>query len=266
MYRDISPVKDPDQCFKIHALVCTYNDHVSLPFTLDSVKDVVDSIIVADGAYKLYYQTYKKYFPDSEPWSTDGTLEMLNIFPDLPPVKLIQCPDGKPWKNQCVKRTALLDAVPDKDWFIVLDSDEMLYSDSGGVVSGVYEIMQSGCIAGRVPLYNVGLDISGMITFWHPRIFLKLPGMHYSRKHWLLCDYAERVVESEYPVYATNTFVLTHLRVLRHHRRIAPHMSYMLKLSGRGWLEPGSPEFKQEKEYPVEEKTREELNWKTNQV
>lgn len=237
-----------DTAFKIHAVISTYNDHISLPFTLDSVKDVVDNIIVADGAYKLYYDTYREFEPDAKPYSTDGTLEMLKIFKDLPPVQLIETPNGKPWLNQTVKRTALIDAVPDKDWFIILDSDEMLYSDQGGIMLGIYEIMQSGCIAGRVPLYNIGLDVSGMIPYWHPRIFLKFPGMHYDRKHWLLCDWAERVIEVDYPVHWTDRFVITHLRVLRHHRRIAPHMSYMMKLSDQGWLEPDEPTFKVEKE------------------
>jgi len=236
---------DPDQCFQIHALVNTYNDHISLPFTLNSIRDVVDTIIVADGAYEAYYKTYRKFEKDAKPWSTDSTLQMLKIIPKLPPIKLIECPNHKPWKNQCVKRTALLDAVPSKDWFIIVDCDEMLFGD---VTRGINEIMGSGCIAGRVPLYNVGLDVSGYVPFWHPRIFLKLPGMHYSRKHWLLCDFAERVIEMEYPVWTSDAFVLTHLKVLKHYRRLAPHQSYMNKMSTLGWLEPNAPQFKLEKE------------------
>lgn len=235
-----------DKPFQIHCLICTYNDHVSLPFALDSVRDCVDSIIVADGAYKLYYDTYRKQEKSAKPWSTDGTLEILKILSkDLPPMKLIETPQGKPWVNQVQKRTALIDAVPDKDWFLILDSDEMFYGD---VVKGVDEVMTSGCISGRVPLYNVGLDISGFIPFWHPRIFLKLPGMHYERKHWLLCDFAHRVIEHDYPVWGTDAFVLTHFKVFRSHRRLAPHMSYMHHLSLGGWLEPKSEVFKMEKE------------------
>ncbi len=236
--------------FKIHALICVYNDHVALPFALDSVKDVCDSIIVADGAYDLYYKHYRKYDKNAKPWSTDGTLEILKSIPNLPPITLIECPNGKPWKNQVVKRNALLNAVPIKDWFLILDSDEMFY---GSVKKGVWEIMTSGCIAGRVALYNVGLDISGLIPFWHPRIFLKLPGMHYQRKHWLLCDWAERVIEVDYPVHATDSFVLAHFKVFKDHRRLAPHMSYMVDMSSKGWLEPKSEFFmKQKKEQELE--------------
>jgi len=163
---------------------------------------------------------------------------LLHCIPNLPPITLIECPGGKPWRNQVVKRTALLDAVPDKDWFLILDSDEMFYGDIWG---GVREIMSSGCVAGFTPIFNIGLDTSGFRPFWHPRVFLKLPGMHYARQHWLLYDFADRVVEHVYPLWSTNQFVLVHFKVFRGMRRLAPHMSYMLDMSKRGWQEPDSP-------------------------
>ena len=232
--------------FKIHALICTYNDLPTLPLAVDSVLESVDSIIVADGAYKLYYENYLKHDKTVKPYSTDGTREILEVFKEKNmPIKIINCPDGKPWANQVVKRTALLDAVPVKDWFIILDSDEMFY---GNVTAGVDEVMRSGCVQGHMPLFNVGLDVSGLITFWHPRIFLKLPGMHYERKHWLLCDFAHRVLEETYPSWGTDKFVLAHLKLFRNHKRMAPHMSYMLDMGEKGWLEPNSEVFKTETE------------------
>jgi hypothetical protein len=135
--------------------------------------------------------------------------------------------------------------VPDKDWFIILDSDEMLY---GNVVGGVNEVMGSGCIAGCMPLFNPGLDINGIIPFWHPRIFLKLPGMYYERKHWLICDFADRVIENTYPLWMTNQCVMAHFKVFRNMRRLAPHMSYMLDMGKNGWVEPESKIFKTERE------------------
>jgi glycosyltransferase involved in cell wall biosynthesis len=229
-------LKEENPPFKIHCLVCTYNDHVALPLTLDSVKDVCDSIIIADGAYKTYYDVYKAFDSSVRPWSTDGTLEIIKALePHLPPVKLIGAPNGKPWPNQVVKRNALVDAVPTQDWFLVLDSDELFYGD---IEAGVNEIMASGCVCGRVPLYNVGLEIEGWLPFWHPRIFMKLPGMHYWRKHWLLSDSDNRVLENEYPMWATDKFCLAHLKIFRDQRRLAPHQKYMDKLSANGWVEP----------------------------
>jgi len=225
---------------KVHATINVYNDHVMLPIGLASIKNHVDTIIVADGAYQLYYENYVKHHPETKPWSTDGTLEILKAIPDLPPIQLIECPDGKPWRNQCVKRTALLDAVPEGDWFIILDTDEMLWGD---IERGLLKIMASGCIAGQTPLYNPGLDASMMKPFWHPRIFLKIDGMHYSRKHWLLRDYAGRVVEFDYPVVWTDAFVFAHLKAFKEEGRAAPHYGYMEMMSEAGWIEPHSAPF-----------------------
>jgi hypothetical protein len=221
---------------KTHVLINLYNDYSTLMMALHSVKHVVDDIIVADGAYRLYFKEFKKHFKEAKPWSTDGSLDILeSMKPHLPPIKLIECPDGKPWMNQCVKRSALLDAVPEGDWFIVLDADEMLYGDAE---YGLNIIQSSGCIAGVTPLYNPGLDASAMTPYWHPRVFLKLEGMHYARKHWLLQDEQKRVIEVCYPVKWTDEMVLVHLKIFRGKGRLMPHFGYMHMMSLDGWMEP----------------------------
>ena len=219
-----------------HALINLYNDYSTLLMALHSIKDVVDTIIVADGAYRLYYEEYKQHFKEAKPWSTDGSLQILDAMKNnLPPIKMIDCPNGKPWSNQCIKRTALLDAVPQGDWFIVLDADEMFYGDAG---YGLNEIQSSGCIAGTTPLYNPGLDASAMVPYWHPRIFLKLDGMHYTKKHWILQDEEKRMIETCYPVKWTDEMVLVHLKIFRGKGRLMPHFGYMHMMSLEGWLEP----------------------------
>lgn len=219
-----------------HAIINLYNDYSTLTLAIHSVKDIVDSIIVADGAYKLYYDNYIKHHKDAKPWSTDGSFEILDALRvHVPPIKMIMCPDGRPWMNQCVKRTALIDAVPEGDWFIVLDADEMLYGDQQ---YGLQEIQSSGCLAGAMPFYNPGLDASTMFPYWHPRIFLKLDGMHYARKHWLLQDGEKRVIETCYPVKWTDEMVLAHLKIFRGKGRLMPHLGYMHMMSLEGWMEP----------------------------
>ena len=135
-----------DRGFKIHVLINIYNDHVFLPLALSSVQYAADHIIVADGAYKQYYEEYIKYFPKAKPYSTDGSREMFDILKDLPSIKLIDPPNGEPWENQCVKRTALLDAVPEGDWFIILDSDEMIY---GHLTDGMDEFVCQSIFGGK---------------------------------------------------------------------------------------------------------------------
>jgi len=225
---------------KVHCLINLYNEYATLPLCLSSGRDIFSSFIVADGAYKKYFEFYKKKHPKAEVFSTDGSLELLHVIPNLPPVKLIMPPGGKPWLNQCVKRTAMLDAVPDGEWFYILDADEMLYGEAR---DGFLDIMGSGCIAGSSPIYNPGLDISVMSPVWHPRLFLKVPGMFYDRKHWLLKDYAGRVVEKEYPTKWTDQFVLAHLKVFKERGRLMPHLGYMKTMSIDGWIEPHSKQF-----------------------
>jgi len=213
-----------------------YNDYSTLPLAVNSVYEFVDDIIVADGAYQQYYDTFRQYHVKAKPWSTDGSIELLKALPHIEPkLKIIECPNGEPWENQCVKRTALLDAVPDGHWFIILDSDECLH---GEVEEALQFIGLSGCIAGSTPMYTPGLDAGNFWPAWHPRVFAKLPGMNYSRKHWNLQDDVKRIIEKTYPVQWTDRMVLVHLKVFRGGKRLTPHLSYMEMKSLDGWLEP----------------------------
>jgi len=221
---------------KVHLLLNVYNDYSTLGLAVNSVKDYVDRIIVADGAYQLYYETMRQFQKDVEPWSTDGSIEVLRAIPDIQgKLEVINCPSNECWENQCVKRTALLDAVPEGDWFIILDSDEMLYGD---VEPALRHIRSSGCIAGATPMYTPGLDAGQLWPIWHARVLLKLSGMNYSRKHWNLRDEHNRIIEKCYPVQWTDFMVLVHLKVFRGGKRLLPHLGYMHMMSLDGWLEP----------------------------
>jgi glycosyltransferase involved in cell wall biosynthesis len=218
-----------------HLLLSMYNDYSTLGLCINSVRDHVDSVIVADGAYAKYYGEYKKFVKDAKPYSTDGSIEILQAIPSIKGKLKFLENDHKPWENQCVKRTALLDAVPDGDWFIVLDSDELLHGD---VDDALEVIKHSGCIAGVMPMYTPGLDAGGFYPMWHPIVFQKLPGMKYTRKHWNLQDEHNRIIEKSYPVQWTDRMVLVHLKVFRGGKRLYPHLSYMNMMSLDGWMEP----------------------------
>jgi len=220
---------------KVHAVVCLYNDRTFLASMLESLREHVDSIIIADGAYRLYYQTYRETHPDAKPYSTDGSLEIIKSFPQLPPLHMIDCPDGKPWLNQVVKRTALVEAVPDGDWFIIIDADEMLLGDIDG---GMVDIANSGCMVAGTPYYNPGLTTAAVKMRWHPWIYLKQEGMHYFQAHWLLCDKHRRIIEQVYPIKWTDKFVWCHFKAFKQLNRVMPHENYMELLSPQGWLEP----------------------------
>lgn len=228
---------------KIHALLNIYNDRTFLPACLESVQDVVDSIIVADGAYMLYYESYKRLNRDAMPWSTDGTLEIIKSMTGLPPITWVSPPLAEPnspidyecWPNQTDKRTALIEQVPIGDWFIIIDADELLMGDPKEAMEAVYD---SGCLAASTPMYSPGTHEDRVKVEWHPRTFKKMEKMHYKGSHWHLRDKYGRIIEERYPIYWTDVMALVHLKPFKTQTRLIPHQNYMVELAGRGWLEP----------------------------
>jgi hypothetical protein len=222
---------------KHYILLNVYNDRTFLPAALESIKDCADGIIVADGAYKLYYEHYKEFTPDAQPYSTDGTLQIIAAFKGLPEVKYLYSPDGREacWQNQVVKRTALIEAVPVGDWFTILDADEMIMGDYQESLENIYD---SGCVVASCPLYNPGTEMERTIPQWHPRVFKKTPNMHYRGTHWHLRDQHERVIEDKYPIFWTDKYAIVHFKSFKDQTRLIPHQSYMVDLMNRGWQEP----------------------------
>ncbi len=241
------------QTLKLHAVLNIYNDRTFLAATLESIREVVDEVIVADGAYQVYFEHYQEFVPTAKPWSTDGSLAIINNFEGLPPLRMIPMPEKqidelvcgdkiRPattevqcWENQAVKRTALVDAVPVGDWFIILDADEMVMGDFQEFMEQAYE---SGCKVANCPLYNPGTHAERVVMSWHPRVFEKTEGMHYSGTHWHLRDRHERIIEEKYPIFHSDIFAIVHFKPFKDQSRLIPHQNYMVDLMQRGWLEP----------------------------
>jgi len=217
----------------MYAVINLYNDCQFLAACLEGIKQYVSGIVVADGAYELYFREYKKLFPRAEPFSTDGSLEIIKAL-DLPPWRIITN-NREPWLNQTVKRNALIDAVPDGEWFLIIDADEGLL---GHIEAAFREIEESGCVVAQMPFVNLGADLDRMQYFWHPRVFLKTRGMRYDQTHWQLYDWAGRIIENTYPIWWTQTCVMVHFKLLKAQNRLEPHQRYMDKLGYRGWAEP----------------------------
>lgn len=222
---------------KLHALINIYNDRTFLGATLESIREVVDQVIVADGAYDVYFQHYKEFMPDAEPFSTDGSLAIIENFKGLPTTRFLHPPNGreKCWENQAIKRSVLVDAVPVGDWFIIIDADEMVMGDFQEYMEQAYE---SGCIVANCPLYNPGTHAERVVPSWHPRVFEKTEGMHYRGTHWHLRDRHERIIEEKYPMFHSDIFAIVHFKPFKDQSRLIPHQNYMVDLMQRGWLEP----------------------------
>lgn len=227
----------------IHALLNVYNDRMFLAACLESLVDNVDTIIVADGAYNLYYEHYLQFDRKAKPWSTDGSLEIIKSFRDGPEVQWIRPPEPEPnsgleaecWSSQTVKRSALIDAVPDGDSFLIIDADEML---AGDFQEGVEGWLESELVCCHFPLYCPGTEFERVTPKWHPRLFRKTEGMHYRGTHWHLRDRFGRIIEEKYPIYWTGVMSLIHLKPFKTKARLIPHANYMNELGNQGWLEP----------------------------
>jgi hypothetical protein len=222
---------------KLHALLNLYNDRSFLGACLESLKDTVDRVVVADGAYKLYYERYKEFVPDALPASTDGSLQIIESFKGLPETLYLHPDGGRDacWANQVIKRTALIDAVPVGDWFIIIDADEMMMGDFQESMEATYD---SGCVVASCPLYNPGTHMERVIPQWHPRVFKKTENMHYKGTHWHLRDKFDRIIEEKYPIFWTDKFAIVHFKTFKDQSRLIPHQNYMVDLMNRGWQEP----------------------------
>ena len=219
----------------IHALLNLYNDRTFLGACLESLIDNVDRLIVADGAYRLYYEHFLQFDPSAKPYSDDGTLEIIQAFKGLPPYTIIKAPDDRVWENQIVKRTKLVESVPDGDEFLIIDADEMIVGD---FQEGVEQWYDSGCVCCNFPLYSPGTEFERVTPRWHPRLFKKLPGMHYRGTHWHLRDRHGRIVEEKYPKFWTPLMTIVHMKPFKSKARLIPHANYMADLGTKGWLEP----------------------------
>ena len=111
----------------------------------------------------------------------------------------------------------------------------MIVGDFQEGVEGWYD---SGCVCCNFGIYSPGTEFERFTPEWHPRLFKKMPGMHYRGTHWHLRDQYERIIEEKYPKYHTDLFALVHLKPFKSKARLIPHANYMSELGQVGWLEP----------------------------
>lgn len=221
---------------KLWGTINLYNDPAFLAACLESIREHVDGIIVVDGAYEAYLTHFKEFNPWATAWSTDGTLEIIKAMRDLPETHIFKTKDENTcWPNQVEKRNYMISQVPDGDYFLGIDSDEMLMGDIQEALEKFYE---SGCIAAQMPLYTPGTQMDRVIPKWHPRIFMKRPGMHYTGTHWHLRDKQDRIIEEKYPMFWTDLMAIVHFKSFKSQSRLIAHQNYMVSLAERGWIEP----------------------------
>jgi hypothetical protein len=123
---------------EIWALMQYYNEGFYLAQSLYQLRHFVDHIVLVDGAFAG--------FSDS-PWSTDRSNAIIGQFRVLFPKvdvmwvnelslnRIIKNKEKrrrlltKGWNMETEKRQWMLDQVPDNDYFMIADADEMLIGD-----------------------------------------------------------------------------------------------------------------------------------------
>jgi hypothetical protein len=98
---------------EIAAGINTFNDCKSLARTLQSLSDYMDRIYVVDGRYPDYKSTKK----DKDEYSTDGTVQLLEQYPNVTYIPY--------FAEQKDKRTRYLKECV-YDFLLVIDADEYL--------------------------------------------------------------------------------------------------------------------------------------------
>src|SRR5512133_818427 len=125
---------------------------------LRSLKNVSDKVLAIDGAYKE--------FPHEDFRSKKETIDAAKSIAD----EVIEVTE--PWADEPAKRNAYLKLKSEKDYYIMLDADEVIEGEKPkGLVHPTYRISLSTLRDG----------------IWYPcfynRLFRHHRGMHYYLKH-----------------------------------------------------------------------------------
>jgi glycosyltransferase involved in cell wall biosynthesis len=127
---------------------------------LSALKGRVDKILLIDGAYKD--------FSHVNPYSGKDTLDVAKEYADI----LIEVTE--PWEGEIVKRNEYLKYVPDGDYILMLDADEVLEGElPKELTKNEYSFIEKHSIYHEQVI----------------QLFKKRPGMKYDQKHaWLFLD------------------------------------------------------------------------------
>jgi len=196
----------------LKACISTFNDASTILFTLRSIQNWVDDILVVDGPYKEY---------SNEMCSTDGTLDIAENFG----AKVIAM--GR-WHNQVEKRNYYMKALNSNDYALVIDSDEILFNQKY-LDFLTYDELAYNCSVMSEPrgsIYQDKLIGNGYcFKIWpKPRIYHS--SLRYQGKHWAVIDRNNNdIVRQRYELPHSGTLIV-HINYLRSGLRINQKFAY----------------------------------------
>jgi len=155
---------------KIHGLIMTYNGAESIIDCLRSLDGKVDEIIILDGRW-IGVNGYSLH-------STDGTIEKI-IEWGIDAKSKVKLMLAKEQVHQVDARYQLINAVPEGDFFLFIDSDE--------VIGKWNPKIDENQIGYRIRLTTEKIfkekpDFKGILSTT-PRLMKKINGIHYTKNH-----------------------------------------------------------------------------------
>lgn len=172
----------------LHALICVYNASETITECIEALSKFVDHIIIFDGLWLG--------FEGKSINSNDGTLEKIIKWVSLHPTFNMTYMQATKLLHQYEIRTILLNEVPEGDWFLIVDSDE-IYEAPDDLSKTLYFSSDRGY---RVFHYDVLHPRGYAKALDQPRIFRKTKGMKYSSNHRFLEDDNGTIFYGDIPV------------------------------------------------------------------
>lgn len=202
---------------KLHALMCVYNCQETVYDALLALSKFVDRIVILEGRWVGY--------PYEGLHSTDNTRREIERFMfDLPFDTTLDfkylIADREYHQHEA--RNILINEVPVGDWFITVDSDEIMVChprDTHWLLeSFIKEGVKGLCIFGydeadRVQGQGRRLDL--------PRMHIKTNGMHWSENHRYLNDENGAIIYNRKDYPEVPSFIMLHKGNHKAQRRIS---------------------------------------------
>lgn len=184
-------------------LINAFNEAQHISKCINSIHEVADEIWLFDGAYKEY--------PNKEPYSTDGMLEIAAKFPKV----RIFGNNNKTWENQIVKRTAMFEQGQEGDVFFVLDGDE--YVTNPEIIRNHLDC-DVGWVWALCNLYRR--------PYMKARMFRWQKGMHYAGRHHWLYDGRNNFITSDQRMNLRFRHIDTPIRIFNYRDSSLPERIY----------------------------------------
>jgi len=229
------------QCIQCH------NEEEFIGLTLKSIYDVVDRIIVIEGAVE------NRLNATEDGHSTDRTNEIIDDFKDNndPDNKLVVLRINRHWKNLEEIKQTFLDMCMDGDWIIINDADEFYKPE---------DIMRLRVAIGRYP--HASEFIPTFLHFYRNCNHIAVPGPEWQPQHQRIFKYVRGMKYNAHPIvtdpaghdtyfsphyqhrrYIMNNFFIYHYGYARHNMdeimkaKQAYYKGEIAKLGAVGWNE-----------------------------